>query len=169
MAQLLAMRGKQRGLTTVEFSIVGIVLFLVLFGIIEFGRALYTVNVLTEATRRGARLAAVCPVNDPFPAEEAVFASGGSGNSAVVPGLTTANVVIEYLDSNGDVISNPSPNFSNTTSNFDAIRYVRAQIVNFSMPLMIPILNPTISLDGFTTTIPRESLGVPRSGTITPC
>lgn len=158
----------QRGLTTVEFSIVGTVLFLVLFGIIEFGRALYTVNVLTAAARRGARLAAVCPVNDTYPARAAVFAADGT-NSAVVPGLTTSNLVIEYLDSNGNVISSPSPNFSDTVSDFDAIRYVRARIVNFSMPLVLPFLNPALSLNGFATTIPRESLGVPRSGTVNPC
>lgn len=161
-------RRTQRGLTTVEFSIVGIVLFLVLFGIIEFGRALYTVNILTAAARRGARLAAVCPVNDPYPARAAVFAADGT-NSAVVPGLTTTNIMIEYLDVNGTVISSPSPNFSDTAYNFYEIRYVRAQIVNFSMPLMIPLLDTTLTLDGFSTTIPRESLGVPRSGTITPC
>ncbi len=155
-------REKQRGMSTVEFSIVGVVLFLILFGIIEFGRALYVVNVLTEATRRGARMAAVCPVDDPAPAQVAVFASSGGTNSAVVPGLTTSNVLIEYLDGNGNVISDP-------VTNFDEIRYVRAQIINFTLSLMIPLLYPTLSLDGFATTIPRESLGVPRSGVITPC
>ena len=162
MARRLPMREAQRGLTTVEFSIVGSVLFVVLFAIIEFGRTMYVINVLTEATRRGARLAAVCPVNDPYPAQGAVFAYGGS-NSAVVAGLTTANVVIEYLDDNGNVISSPSPNFADTATNFDTIRYVRAQIVNFSMQLMIPFFDPTVSLSGFAATIPRESLGVPRT------
>ncbi len=146
-------RPSQRGMTTVEFSIVGVVLFLVLFGVIEFGRALYVVNMLTEATRRGARLAAVCPVNDPYPAEGAVFAYGGGGTSPVVPGLTTSNVVIEYLDDNGGLITDP-------ITNFDEIRYVRARIVNFSMPLIIPFIDPTLSLSGFAATIPRESLGV---------
>lgn len=151
----------QRGLTTVEFSLIGIVLFLVLFGIIEFGRTLYVVNVLTEATRRGARLAAVCPVDDPYPAKGAVFAAGGSA-SAVVPGLTTSNVQIQYLDDAGNVISDP-------VTDFGEIHYVRATIVGFSMPLVIPFISPTISLSGFATTMPRESLGVPRSGTINPC
>ena len=145
----------QRGMTTVEFSIVGVVLFLILFGVIEFGRAMYVVNVLSEATRRGARLAAVCPVNDPYPAEAAVFNYTGGSASAVIPGMTTSNVLIEYLDDNGNVISDP-------VTNFDEIGYVRAQIVNFSMPLIIPILNPTLSLSGFDVTLPRESLGVYR-------
>lgn len=162
MRRRWALRKTERGLTTVEFSIVGSLLFVVLFAIIEFGRTMYVITVLTEATRRGARLAAVCPVNDPYPAQGAVFAYGGS-SSPVVADLTTSNVVIEYLDGNGNVISSPSPDFADTAANFDAIRYVRAQIVNFSMQLMIPFFDPTLSLSGFAATIPRESLGVPRT------
>lgn len=154
-------RRRQDGLTTVEFAIIGAVLFMVLFGVIEFGRALFVVNTLTEATRRGARMAAVCPVGDTAPASAAVF-DGGGGESAVVYGLTTGDVEIDYLDANGSVISNP-------TMNFGAIRYVRAAIINFTLPLIIPFIMPTLQLSGFAATIPRESLGVPRSGAITPC
>ena len=151
----------QYGLTTVEFAIVATVLFVVLFAVIEFSRALYVVNMLTEATRRGARMAAVCPVGDTDPASVAAFTSGGS-NSSLISGLSTANVSIQYLDVNGAVLTDP-------TGDFDAIRYVRASIVGFSLPLMIPFLYPTLTLDGFATTLPRESLGIPRSGTIQPC
>ncbi len=154
-------RHSQRGVTAVEFAIVGTVLFMVLFGIMEFARAMYVVNVLTEATRRGARVAAVCPVGDPYPAEAAVFAAGGL-SSPVIPGLSTGNVEIDYLDQSGNVIADPA-------ADFGSIRYVRATIVNFSLPLMIPMVSPTLSLSGFATTLPRESLGVPRSGTVQPC
>jgi len=162
MLRLVGARQFQRGLSTVEFAIVGVVLFMVLFAVMEFGRAMYVVNVLTEGARRGARLAAVCPIGDPYPAEAAVFAPVGGSASAVIPGLSTGNVVIEYLDGNGNVIADP-------TTNFDEIRYVRARIVNFTLPLIIPMVTPTLSLSGFSTTIPRESLGIPRSGTVQPC
>lgn len=162
MMRLRSPRRSQRGLTTVEFAIVGVVLFMVLFAVMEFGRAMYVVSVLTEGARRGARLAAVCPVGDPYPAEAAVFAAPGGSNSAFVPGLSTANVVIEYLDDNGNVIADPA-------TNFDEIRYVRARIVNFTLPLIIPMVTPTLSLSGFSSTLPRESLGIPRSGTVQPC
>ncbi len=155
-------RHSQRGVTAVEFAIVGTVLFMVLFGVLEFARAMYVVNVLAEATRRGARVAAVCPVGDPYPAEAAVFASGGGSGSAVIPGLSTSNVEIDYLDEKGNVIADP-------TADFGEISYVRATIVNFSLPLIIPLVSPTLSLSGFATTLPRESLGVPRSGTVQPC
>lgn len=152
---------RQNGTTTVEFAIVAVAFFMVLFGVIEMGRALFVVNTLTEATRRGARLATVCPVGDPAPASAAVFADG-NGGSTVVYGLTTGNVEIDYLDSSGAVL--PSP-----TTSFNSIAYVRTKIVGFTLPLLIPFVMPTLSLSGFATTLPRESLGIPRSGTVQPC
>lgn len=149
------------GVTTVEFAIVGLLLFVVTFAMIEFGRALFTMNALTEATRRGARMASVCPVGDPKPASVAVFDTG-NGRSAVVSGLTTANIVVEYLDVNGATIASPK-------ANFGLIRYVRVRIVGFSVSLVIPTINPTLQMSGFATTVPRESLGIPRAGTVTAC
>lgn len=154
----------QSGTTTVEFAIIGTVMMMVVFGIIEMGRALYTVNMLTEAARRGARMAAVCPVGDPKPAAVAIFDTGG-GTSAAVPGLTTSNVLIQYLDVNGNVIASPA-------ANFKLIRYVQASISSTSpyvMPLFIPVLSPTLNLSGFTATMPRESLGISAAGVTTAC
>ena len=161
MRALPSRKALQTGTTTVEFAIVGLLLFVVVFAVIEFGRALYVMNMLTEATRRGVRLAAVCPVGDPKPASVAVFDSG-NGRSAVVSGLTTANIVVEYLDINGAAIANPSANFSQ-------IRYVRVRVVGFSLPLAIPTINPVLPMSGFAATVPRESLGIPRAGAVTAC
>lgn len=44
-----------KGVTAVEFALIAIILFLVLFGIIEFGLVLYNKQVITEAVREGAR------------------------------------------------------------------------------------------------------------------
>lgn len=161
MAPKASGRKPQSGVTTVEFAVIGAVFFMVLFGVIEFGRALFVVNSLTEATRRGARMAAVCPVGDPKPASVAVFAAGGS-NSTVVYGLNTGNIVVEYLDQNGAVLANPA-------TSFGLIHYVSVRVTGFAMPLMIPLVFPTLTLNGFKTILPRESLGVPRSGAIEPC
>lgn len=43
-----------RGLYTVEFAITSLVLFTVLFGVLEMGRLYFTVNALNETVRRGA-------------------------------------------------------------------------------------------------------------------
>ena len=123
------MRRTDNGTTTVEFAIVGLLVMVVVFGVIEFGRALFVMNTLTEATRRGARMAAVCPVGDPKPASVAVFDSGG-GSSAVVAGLSTGNVLVEYLDVNGAPIANP-------TGNFATIRYVRVSIAPISIGVCV--------------------------------
>src|ERR1700741_3141662 len=56
MRQVISKRG-ERGSTMAELTIVAIVFFMLIIGIIEFGRLLYTHNALTDATRRGARYA----------------------------------------------------------------------------------------------------------------
>jgi Flp pilus assembly protein TadG len=49
----------ERGAAVVEFALVVPVLLLLVFAIIDFGRALWTMNVLTSGVREGARAAAV--------------------------------------------------------------------------------------------------------------
>ena len=66
---------RQRGTTTVEFAIVGMVTLLLLFTVIEFGRILFTLNMLDEGARRGARVAAVCDVGDAAIAQATAFVS----------------------------------------------------------------------------------------------
>jgi len=92
-----------------------------------------------------------------------VFDSG-SGSSAIVTGLTTANVQVQYLDINGNPIANPA-----LPANYALIRYVSVSIVGFTQTMLIPNLVATIPMNGFTTTLPRESLGVPPVGAVTPC
>lgn len=48
-----------RGAVAVEFGILLPVLLLILLGIIDFGRAYYAKNTLTQAAREGARLEAL--------------------------------------------------------------------------------------------------------------
>ncbi len=50
-------RHQRNGATVVEFAIVAPVLFTVIFGSIEFGRALMTTQSLEEAARSGCRVA----------------------------------------------------------------------------------------------------------------
>ncbi len=49
----------ERGAAAVEFALVASLLFLFLFGIIEFGRIFSELEVLNSAAREGARAAAV--------------------------------------------------------------------------------------------------------------
>jgi hypothetical protein len=155
--------GKQSGIALVEFAIVGAFAIMMIFAVLEIARLVFVANALTEATRRGARMAAVCPINDPAIAQVATFNAPGAGNtSSVVYQLDTTDFVLEYLDRGGAVIGDP-------VGNFDLIRYIQVRVVDFQHELLIPFLQATFTMPEFTTTLPRESLGVPRDGVITPC
>jgi Flp pilus assembly protein TadG len=52
-------RSSRRGQALVEFAFVAPIFFLLLFGIIDFGRYVYYVQVLNNAAREGARYAIV--------------------------------------------------------------------------------------------------------------
>jgi Flp pilus assembly pilin Flp len=54
----------EAGAAVVEFALVLPILMLIVFGIIDFGRAFYTSNNLVSAVREGARFAAV--LEDPL-------------------------------------------------------------------------------------------------------
>ncbi len=152
---------RQRGLAVVEFSLVATTALVAVIGLIEIGRVFFTLNALEEATRRGARVAAVCAVNDAQIANIAIFSTSGTpGVSSLVGGLTPSNVVVEYLNDNGTVLADPIANYGN-------IAYVRVRIANLQHRLLIPIFFRTFTLPAFATTLPRESLGVYPTGVST--
>jgi len=158
-------RKRQSGLTTVEFAIVAAVLITVIIAIIDISRLYFSVAALNEATRRGARVAAVCPVNDPAIAQVAVFnVSGETGPSPIVAGLETQHIDVEYLDNNGAPVVDPAG------AGFEDIRYLRVRINGgFQLRTVIPGLPQVISVPDFAATLPRESLGIPREGVVVPC
>jgi len=57
--RLGALRRDQRGTALVEFALVALPLFLIIFGILDFGRALNYYNDMTQLAGQGARFAAV--------------------------------------------------------------------------------------------------------------
>jgi Flp pilus assembly protein TadG len=153
---------KQNGIAAVETAIAAAVVLMVLLGVFEIARLFFVVNALEEASRRGARVAAVCQVNDGAIAEIAIFnsAGGGGASSPVVNGLTTANVLLEYVTNTGAVIGDPMANYTD-------IDAVRVTIQNFQHQLIIPFFMRNITLPDFSATLPRESLGVTREGLTT--
>lgn len=146
---------KQKGAETVEFTIISLLVFAVLFAIIEFSRALFVWNALAEATRRGARMAAVCPVpaaggTSPQAQQAAIFnaISSSSGTSSIIGGLTPAMIGVRYLSNAGAVVTNPI--FTN---------FVEVSITGYTHNLIIPLWGSSISAPAFRTTLPSESLG----------
>ena len=151
---------RQHGLATVEFALVAAVLFMLIFGVIEVGRAFFVASALDEATRRGARMAAVCPINDPAIAQAAAF------NNALIFGLDASDIVVEYLDDSANVVANPAD-----AAGFSTIRFVRVRVVGFQHQMLIPLVTALsqFTMPEYATIIPRESLGIPRTGVVTPC
>jgi len=153
-------RNRQKGLSTVEFALVAAVMFMLIFAVIEVGRAFFVASALDEASRRGARMAAVCPVNDPAIAQTAAF------NNGMIPDLDATVIVVEYLDAAGAVVGAPG-----SVAGFRLVRYVRVRVVGYQHQMFIPLISIAgpFGMPEFATVLPRESLGIPRTGVITPC
>ncbi|EKO3434516.1 pilus assembly protein [Vibrio fluvialis] len=143
-------RRKQDGLTVVEFSLVASVFLLILFAVIEVGIFVFQLQSLNDISRRAARIAAVCVVNDPDIKTLAL-----SENTPI--GFTGENIEIVYLKDDGSVVGDPIAQHS-------AIHYVRSKIINynygFSGILNFLGNNGLVPVPDFQTILPAESLGV---------
>lgn len=151
---------KLKGVYTVEFAIVGSLFFLMFFAAIEISRLLFTWNVLTEVSRRGARLATVCNLLSDTDVKTSIIEPAGVVNLAsfgditMIPNLSADNIEISYLKVDGS-----------TAGNIGEIRLVRAEIINYQHQLLIPGLFITLNSPTFKTTLVSESLGaIPGNG-----
>jgi len=155
------MKKRQQGLTTVEEAIGAALMLVILFGIIEISRLVFVWNYLDSVTRRGARVAAVCPFDHPAVKNIAIFDTPtGPGVSPHVGRLTTSDIDIEYLDAAG---GNPYTNPALTP--IQATNFVRVSINDLDIPLLL-FKKVTLKAPPFSTILPSESLGYnPDTGT----
>lgn len=110
-----------RGSALVEFAIALPVLLLLVFGIVDFGRALFALNNLTNAVREGARLASV-QFPDP---------TTGAAISAV---RTRVNNYVSSFGGSGAYTVNVTPDqaFPNT-------QYMTVQITGYAFTPITPL------------------------------
>lgn len=163
-------RKRQHGVAMVEFSLIAIMFFMLIFGAIEFARAWFVFNTLTEMTRIGARIAAVCPadiitgrvrvVNAMLYNPDLTDVTTTSG----LLGLTPNSINIDYLaDDATTVLARPTNDADG--EQYDRIKFVRVRLDSpdqdtpFGFQLFIPMFAPYITSPTFSTTLPRESLG----------
>jgi Flp pilus assembly protein TadG len=88
-----------RGQSLVEFSLVLIPFLLILMGIIDLGRGIYTSNGVAEATRELARVTAVHQCANPTACTlgTSTETAGVRGTqNGMVPGLAGAGAVVTY-------------------------------------------------------------------------
>ena len=160
-------RHNERGATIAELAVVALLFFTIIFGIIEFGRLIYTHNALTDATRRGARYAVlhnglsdadktkvknyVCYGND----KPALDASGNPTAPLLVNGLTPDKVTVEFdgIDKDGDPATPEKTAFGSNLGT------ATVKIENYEFNLSIPVIGRVLTLPTYETTLTAESAG----------
>ena len=124
----------QRGAAAVEFALVASAFFGLLIGCAEMARVLWVWNAAAEATRLGARVAAVCDMN---------AATIKSQMRQQLGSLANANITLTYLPSGCSATSCQS---------------VTITLSDYTEQTAIPFVDFSPSLPAFTTTISREYL-----------
>jgi Flp pilus assembly protein TadG len=100
-------RRRRRGQALVEFALVLPILLLMIFGIVDAGRLIYTYNTVSNAARDGARVAIVNQSN--FGTDTCDTTSttawpiGCAVTSGLELGLTAADVSVSYRDATDSV------------------------------------------------------------------
>lgn len=156
----------ERGTTIAEFAMVALIFFTLIFGIIEFGRLLYTHNALTDATRRGARYAVLhhgatdadkmAVKNYVVYGPNGTFDTDGNPTSPpLINGLTRDMVEVEFVGA--DLDGNPAT--PGTTEYGSNLGSATVHIENYEFNLSIPVIGRTLTLPQYTTTAMAESAG----------
>jgi Flp pilus assembly protein TadG len=152
-------RTGERGATMAEFAIIAAVFFMIIFGIIEFGRLFYTHNALTDAARRGARYAVMHEKAD-LTCVKRVVVYGEThvdpvtcveNGPPLINGLTTTQVNVTYAADFGTNVGT-----------------VTVEITNYTFNLSIPFARQTLTMPRYVTTLTAESAGRIPDPIITP-
>ena len=126
------------GAATVEFALVALLFFTLMFGVIEFGRAIFLWNTVQEVTRHAARDAAVTDFTDAWAVNQvkqnAIFRTT-SGPLILGGGIDESYVRISYLNASLNEVNTsltcPSQNISTCLSDpngASCIRFVQARL-----------------------------------------
>jgi Flp pilus assembly protein TadG len=154
-------RQNERGTTVAEFAIVALLFFTIIFGIIEFGRLLYTHNALTDATRRGARFASLHTKDEGEKVKDAVV----YGRQAEAPDFdkTTAIPVINGLTTDMVEVTYEGVKISETdTASYGTnLGTATVKIEGYTFDLLIPVIGRQLTLPAYSTTLTAESAGLP--------
>jgi len=142
MKQFKPFVSNERGTTLVEFAIALTVFLTSMFGVIEFGRALWVHNALTDAARRGARYATLHnPADVDKVKNVVVYGDEAGGTQSVVPNLTTDNVTVNY-------------------SSFGVNKgTVSVAITSYQFQFVVPLIGTSITMPAYSTTLTGESSG----------
>jgi hypothetical protein len=118
------MRRNQRGQSLIEGTLVMLVFFALLLGVVDFGQVLFAHQSITERARAAVRWGSLHPEAGPEPVRNLVLygnpeTSSGSGYL----GMTADNVIV---------------NFRAAEEGSNDVETVHVEIVNFEAPLFAP-------------------------------
>jgi len=143
MFRIKTFKQDEKGSTLVEYAIGATVFLMAVFGVLEFGRALWTHNALTDAARRGARYAVLHAPNDPGVKNVVVYGDPVGGTQPLLPNMTTDNVTVTYT-------SDFSVSSGTTT----------VTITGYQFQFVLPFMPANITMPAYSTTLTGESAGV---------
>jgi Flp pilus assembly protein TadG len=131
---------RQSGAVLVELALLLFPLLLLVFGITEFGRAVYQYNALAKAVRDGARYLSQYAPGDAARALEArsMVVCGRlacDGATPLVPGMSLSYVVVR------DRISDPASNNLQSTGR-GTLNLVRIEVSGFTFRSIAPSFVP---------------------------
>ncbi|UPR35175.1 pilus assembly protein [Vibrio cyclitrophicus] len=156
---MIRLKRRTKGLAIIEFTLVSSLIFLLLFLILALGAYIFSLQMVSEATRKAARLATVCYVLD----RDNI--AGMVVNDIPLVGLTNANLEVAYLDASGSEITSGY----DTDPGFGTIKFVRARATGYGIQLISNLSflgnNGFLAAPAFETILPAESLGVVRPET----
>src|SRR5687767_14190204 len=143
MLRIKKCRDNERGSTLVEFAIGVTVFVTAMFAVLEFGRALWVHNALTDAARRGARYATLNSMaNEAQVRNVVVYGNPEGSGQPMLNNLSTTNVDVAY---SGFALNDGTVSVSITDSQFQFV---------------IPIVGTTITILNYKTTLTAESAGL---------
>lgn len=158
-------RRRARGIAIVEFALVCMIFFTLVFGALEFARLMFVLNSVQEVTRRAAREMTVRWIDD----EATVRTMALFGAAALPAGaeVTAASINIEYLAANGNVVTVfPTSPGDNLSACGDALRTasciysVRVSINNIQYVPMVALFSAmNWTLPSSSVTMHAESMG----------
>ena len=146
MLRIKNFKHDEKGSTLVEYAIGATVFIMAIFAVLEFGRALWAHNALTDAARRGARYAVL---HQPNSGEDAniknlvVYGKVAGGSKPLLPGLSTANVTVSRS-------SDFSVNSGTAT----------VSITGYEFKFVLPMLPKKIAMPHYSTTLTGECAGL---------
>ena len=146
MLRIKNFKQDEKGSTLVEYAIGATVFIMAVFAVLEFGRALWAHNALTDAARRGARYAVLHKSNiaeDTNIKNLVVYGNVAGGTQPLLPGLSTANVTVSRT-------SDFSVNQGTAT----------VSITGYEFKFVLPMLPKKITMPSYSTTLTGESAGL---------